>query len=316
MNIAIAGTGRMAHARAVAFREMDDVSIVAVRSRSADRAAEFITEHDLPGAHPAQWEDVLGERSIDAVIVTGPNGVHADDACAVLDAGKHLFLEYPPATTGSDAERIVKAVERSRQAVHVGLTHRYGARHRVRKSLFGGSGELGTVVSFQRSIASGNPISRWYDDDELSGGMFVASLYHFLDEARSFFGEVITTHGRYWSNRDEDGVIRSDCGAVSLEHESGSFTQIVYARGMAKPGIGSRTVAIFADGYFIEDDAGARLLSADGERPLVEEADDDAMYADSRAFVDLVSSGGLSDGTLEESVRTLKLAEAVQNSAV
>ena len=330
MNIAIVGTGRMAKARAAAFSRVPGGRIKIVCSRNPARGRAFLEENRVDATVVADWRDAVVSPEIDSVVVTGPNATHEVVAIAALEAGKHVFLEYPPAVNPAAVDRIAAASCSNTRAVHVGLTHRYGAAHEAMRRLVGGTPvgiaagtsagtSMGKLVSYQRTICSGNPISRWYDDDELSGGIFVASLYHHIDETLSLAGDFDTFHASYWVDRGEDRKIRMDRGAITIDHRSGCVSNIVYARGFPKPGIGSRTLAIFEGGYMVADADGIRILEPSGQRKL-EPLQNDAVYEDVLAFTSLVESGNVKDGTLESSRRTLELAagaqQAVQKSAV
>jgi len=64
--------------------------------------------------------DVLADESVDAVALATPVPTHAELAEAVLDAGKHCFVEKPLATNAADAERVAQAAERAGRILMVG----------------------------------------------------------------------------------------------------------------------------------------------------------------------------------------------------
>lgn len=316
MNIGIVGTGRMARARTRALAAIDGAEIHAICSRHSDSAVEFIGELGLGMAEPVPFDRMIADPGLDAVFVTGPNRTHAAESIAVLEAGKHLFLEYPAAIDPEAAAEIETVWRRGKSALHLGLTHRYGEAAKVRRELFSGRNgyDLGEPVSFQRAICSGNPISRWYDDDTLSGGMFVASMFHYLDDCRALFGEVVHSSAVYRAKRTPASLIRSDSASVQLSCDSGVAVQISYARGMDPPGIGSRITAVFEHGYYIEDSERRRVVTPEGSFDF-DLPEGDPIGADTQAFFDLVASGRRSDGSFEEGMKSLVLASELQNSA-
>ena len=315
MNIAIVGTGRMARQRVAALLRMEDVSITAIHSRSRERATRFLEEMGLEGTKFATWSELLDDNDLDGIVVAGPNSDHEPKAIDTLSCGKSLFLEYPPACTVEGVNRIAELGSISGKSIHVGLTHRYGPAHEGKKTLFSTAGELGRPISYQRTICTGNPISRWYNDDSLSGGMFVGSLYHYLDESISIFGSVSASTSNYWVERGNEGLITRDRGAVSLQHDTGTVSQIVYARGMSAPGIGSRGVGVFEKGYLVEKADSIFMLSPDGKREVTWPKGD-AMYDDTRAFIDLMISARPADGSLDAARESLDLALSLKNTAV
>ncbi len=79
----------------------------------------------LARAHPGarttgELSDLLGDETLDAIVLATPVPTHADLAVAVLEAGKHCFVEKPLATSAVDAERAVQAAERAGRLLMVG----------------------------------------------------------------------------------------------------------------------------------------------------------------------------------------------------
>ncbi len=89
-----------------------DVRVTALAESDPDLLAETVQQFRGAEAY-ATIEDMLGEAALDAVIVTLPTGLHATAACAVLDSGRHLFLEKPLATSIEDAAAVILAWQRA-----------------------------------------------------------------------------------------------------------------------------------------------------------------------------------------------------------
>ncbi len=124
------------------------------------------------------WRDVVGDRDVDAVVVASPPHTHAEIALAALDAGKHVLLEKPMATTRRDAARIVDAAAaRPRQVVlDCSCRHaRLQPKFRLVKRLVD-EGRLGEVYHVHHShLTRGtfieyNPAGRWALEKEQAGG--------------------------------------------------------------------------------------------------------------------------------------------------
>ena len=66
----------------------------------------------------SDFHTALAETKPDLVVVATYSDSHADFACAAMEAGAHVFVEKPLATTVADAKRIVeKAIETNRKLV-------------------------------------------------------------------------------------------------------------------------------------------------------------------------------------------------------
>jgi predicted dehydrogenase len=59
------------------------------------------------------YDEMLKSDAVDAVVVAVPNNLHVAFALKALEAGKHLFLEKPFATTAEDSRRLIQATNQS-----------------------------------------------------------------------------------------------------------------------------------------------------------------------------------------------------------
>jgi len=89
-------------------------------------------------------EDLLGDETLDAIVLATPVPSHAELAIRVLEAGKHCFVEKPLATTVADAERAAEAAQRSGRILMVGHLLQYHPGVNKLKELVD-SGELGEI---------------------------------------------------------------------------------------------------------------------------------------------------------------------------
>jgi len=111
--VLIVGLGNMGVSHALAHHGHPDAEIVGLVNRSP---------RDLPGAladYPMfrTFEDGMSTNP-DLVVIATYSDTHADYAIAAMQAGAHVFVEKPIATTVEDAERVVStATERNRKLV-------------------------------------------------------------------------------------------------------------------------------------------------------------------------------------------------------
>jgi predicted dehydrogenase len=93
-------------------RAVEGVEVVAVASRSRDRAASYAAEHAIPRAH-GSYEALLGDPDVDAVYVPLPNALHVEWSIRALEAGKHVLAEKPLTRHPQDAEAAFDAADRA-----------------------------------------------------------------------------------------------------------------------------------------------------------------------------------------------------------
>ena len=90
----ILGTGWMLGKYAKSIRLIDSASLVAVASRSADRAQTAASQWEIPRAH-ASYESLVSDPEIDIVLNALHNGLHCEWSVRALEAGKHVLCEKP-----------------------------------------------------------------------------------------------------------------------------------------------------------------------------------------------------------------------------
>jgi predicted dehydrogenase len=144
MKLAVAGTGYWGINHVRAFSRRRDCELAAICDPDAaalERAAQF-----APAARRyTQLEALLGDASIDAVVLATPAVAHAAQAQAALAAGKHVFVEKPMALSSADAEAIVAAAARAQRTLMVGhLMLYHPAYERLRELVR--AGEIGDVL--------------------------------------------------------------------------------------------------------------------------------------------------------------------------
>lgn len=319
MNIGIIGTGRMGTARAKHMTQLNGVNLIWVCSREKSRAAEFIggleLDKEMPGPPIAldDWREAIHRRDTDGIVITTPNTVHYEMAAEAIEAGKAILVEYPHAAVPEEGQRLLQLSEQKHIPLHVGLTHKYSSLHQTIAlyTMQKAEIDLGSPIAYHMATCSGNPISRWYDKDDLSGGMFISSLYHMIDEALDYFGEYEDFKASYFAKRDAGNIILKDSASLMIRFKSGCAAHLTYARGLPRPGLGSTHTFIFEKGYIVHEHGSYRLLSPDKELEI-KGSGQDSLLADTKAFIDLMRKPDSRNCTPADAQRTLNLAFKAQ----
>lgn len=121
LRVAVIGLGNMGISHALAYHRHAGFDIAALVNRSPptlpDELRQYHVAHDTDAA--------IGDPQIDVVSINTYSESHADLAVAALEAGKHVFVEKPLATTVADAERVLAAARRCRRKLVVGYILRH-----------------------------------------------------------------------------------------------------------------------------------------------------------------------------------------------
>lgn len=102
----VVGPGEIAKGFADAMTMVDDGRIVAVASRSLDRAEAFGEKFDIPRRY-GDYAALAADPDVDVVYVATPQSCHEDDTVSLLEAGKHVLCEKPFALNAAQAKRMV-----------------------------------------------------------------------------------------------------------------------------------------------------------------------------------------------------------------
>jgi predicted dehydrogenase len=92
-----------------------------------------------------RFDELIADESVDAVVVATPVPTHYKLARRALDAGKHVFVEKPPAMRGDEMEDLCKVAEKRGRVLMPGHLLLYHPGVQKLKDLVD-SGELGDVL--------------------------------------------------------------------------------------------------------------------------------------------------------------------------
>lgn len=171
--IGYGGFGRFLH------RAWSDLADVTVRAVSDEERP-----HDLGDTtFYADWRDLIADPEIDIVSIATPPHAHAAMACAAMEAGKHVLIEKPLATTLDDARRIVATRDRTGCAAAVDYVLRFNPIVEALQawSWNGWFGALRRVTVENYAQDEALPPDHWFWDLDQSGGILVEHAVHFID---------------------------------------------------------------------------------------------------------------------------------------
>jgi D-xylose 1-dehydrogenase (NADP+, D-xylono-1,5-lactone-forming) len=130
LRLGLLSTARINRAILDGAAATDRVEVVAVASRDGATAQAYAAEHELERAH-ASYEALLGDRDVDAVYISLPNGLHHEWTMRALDAGKHVLCEKPYSRRPDQVEEAFDAA----RAAGLVLTEAFMYRHHPQTAL-------------------------------------------------------------------------------------------------------------------------------------------------------------------------------------
>ncbi|HYI24515.1 MAG TPA: Gfo/Idh/MocA family oxidoreductase, partial [Thermomicrobiales bacterium] len=100
--VGVIGLGAFGECHLDTLKGIPGADVVAVASRSSDRASDVATARGIPRWY-GTYDALCNDPGIDAVIVATTEDQHVAPVTAALAAGKHVLVEKPLATTLDDA---------------------------------------------------------------------------------------------------------------------------------------------------------------------------------------------------------------------
>ena len=184
LRYAIVGTGMMGREHLGNIAHLDDSVVTALIDPHAEsvRLARPLCDADV-----SEFEDLesaLESVDFDAVIIASPNHTHAQIARDAIQAGKHVLIEKPMATSVGDClelERLANGYPH--QVVSVGLEYRFMAPtmwllERVRS---GEVGDVRLVTIVEHRFPFLDKVGAWNRFNRNTGGTLVEKCCHFFD---------------------------------------------------------------------------------------------------------------------------------------
>jgi predicted dehydrogenase len=147
----ILGTAGIARKNWQAIALSGNSALVAVASRSLERAREFVAECQaacpLPGAPEAvgSYDELLTRPDVDAVYVPLPTGVRKEWVLKAAAAGKHVLVEKPVGVTAADVRDMLAACEREGVQLMDGVMFMHSRRLDALRRTLGDGESVGRV---------------------------------------------------------------------------------------------------------------------------------------------------------------------------
>ncbi len=196
----IAGPGRMAATMAAAFADVPDSQLVAVGSRSLERAQAFASAHGIPHAH-GSYAGLAADPEVDAIYIATPHPQHTDIALTAIAAGKAILVEKAFTSSAGDTRRIIEAARAAGTFAMEAMWTRFNPAVATMRAVIA-AGEIGDVRSVQGDLTAFRP----YDprdrlfDPATGGGAILDLGVYVVSFAEQFLGapdEVHAVGARY-----------------------------------------------------------------------------------------------------------------------
>lgn len=140
----------------------------------------------------ADLDAALADPAIELVVIATPNALHAPQAIAALEAGKHVVVDKPFALTAAEARKMADAAQRAGTLLTVFHNRRWDSDFLTLQRLIR-DGVLGEVVQYESHFDRFRPVvrDRWRERAGPGAGAWMDLGPHLLDQALLLFGEPL-----------------------------------------------------------------------------------------------------------------------------
>jgi len=178
-------SGKVFHARVLSSVPGFELATV-VTSRAKEVREEFPATGVVSSA-----QELLDDPSIDLVVITTPNELHAPLAVSALEAGKHVVVEKPFVVTSAEGRAVVECAKRMNRVLSVYHNRRWDNGFlTLRRAI--DEGRLGKIYLYEARFERFRPTTRserWREQPHGGSGVLFDLGSHLIDQALSLFGK-------------------------------------------------------------------------------------------------------------------------------
>lgn len=193
IGVAVVGTGFGVLTHVPGYRACRDVKVLALVGRQPEKTRRLAAELGIPHA-ATRLEEILELPGLDLVSIATPNGNHASESIAALEAGKHVVVDKPMGLNTAEAEAMKAVADRMGLINVVNTELRFNPTRRQLKALVD-DGYLGRLYHFSVSSYHDYRSRPWGWKDTEQAGIIRGHGSHMVDLVRWLFGDVESVVG-------------------------------------------------------------------------------------------------------------------------
>ena len=174
----ILGPGNIANQFAKGLSVIPDAKLVAVGSRSIDRANSFADKYDVKRRY-GSYDDLANDPEVDAIYVATPHPYHKEYAILCLEAGKAVLCEKPLTVNSKQAKEVIDCARKNKKFLMEAMWTRFlPAIVKVREWLAQGAIGEARIITADFGFRSGwNPNGRLLNPELAGGGLLDVGTY-------------------------------------------------------------------------------------------------------------------------------------------
>jgi len=323
---ALIGCGHVSQFHLMAWSCIAEAEIVAVSSRTREKAEQRAAEFNVPAVH-TDYRAMLDAESLDFVDIATPPVVHLEMVAEAAGRGLNVLCQKPVAATLAELREMIRICDQAGVLFMVNENCRFQPWFRKMKTLLD-EGAIGRsyYANFLNRARTTLPVMH----EGGQKGLFVSMPrfitfelgVHYLDTLRYLFGEANSVYAQM--RRVSPHVAGEDVATLTLQ--VGELTAVVDMSWASIPTWEAKQQVSWGD-YRIEGEGGTLHLGVDGLLRLITDhgverfqfpADSTVQgyQATQQHFVDCLRSGAEPETSGPETLKTMELVFGAYDSAV
>jgi biliverdin reductase len=261
IKLGIIGSGGMARSHAAAFHQLDGIRIHAIAARNKETGPPLAEE--FGAAFFPDWESLISQADLEAVAICTNNDSHGQIAIGAIEAGKHVFAEYPLARTIDEANLVVD-LARSAQTVFR-MTHR-GFPAEIQRA----ASELGSLMDaiFVRLTPGRGSRPEKLLNLNVSGPPALFFVNHLFPIVELCGPAAWVNASSDYIDQTEDGGYLRFANSVAAGFSRGGLAQWTWAGGIEVEAAEEYQRLIFERGTLARLESGWVLSAKESARPI------------------------------------------------
>lgn len=259
------------------------------------------------------YEDVLKDPDVDAVLICTRHHLHAQQAIQAAKAGKAILLEKPMALNQEELDRLVAVLQETGVPFMVGFNRRFSPAAKRAKEII--AGRQNPVMILYRMNAGYLPPTHWTQTEE-GGGRIIGEACHIFDLFQYLIDAPVAEVNATAITPKTEHVLVGDNVSATLRYEDGSVATLLYTA-LGAPGLNKEYMELYADGkVLVLDDYKTLQVHGASVKGWAGAIQDKGHLDELRAFAGLVSASADQPQSLSDVVNTTQATIAVGNSEI
>jgi len=245
IRIAVVGAGNFA--KAVHLPNLQKLSdLYHIRAIVSGTGINALATAQQFGADYAStnYEDVLNDPEVDAVMICTRHNLHAQQAIQAAKAGKAIFLEKPMALNQAELDKLVAVLQETGVPFMVGFNRRFSPAARRAKEII--AGRQNPLMILYRMNAGYLPPDHWTQTEE-GGGRIIGEACHIFDLFQYLIDAPVVEVSATAINPQSEHVLAGDNVSVTLRYADGSVATLLYTA-LGSPDFSKEYMELYVDG--------------------------------------------------------------------